>query len=314
MKYRFVLGIGRSGTTLLGKLIALTNSKLRYVIEPLPRLTTLPTNNYNEPWTVLPRPDSDEVNSLRETIVKLSKTSEIIRPDLLKETVERDDPAFDFLLIKEVHGLLAFPFALDTLDYKAVVITRDVTRIIDSTLHNHPHVRYLIDEYQFIKNYMTDKHPAKIQILDEALESTSPRLRSYIKKNDFQYDKVSGYTCINTIISNFLRCWANRQSVQVKHVDFETLGSSPVNEMQKIFSFLDLSFDDSILQKVYAMTHGGTEVGAYDTNKDSKKILKQSYKCLTSSDLDNIHNLIRSGSINNTNIISKWTKLFTKHK
>lgn len=294
MNYRFVLGIGRSGTTLLGKLVALTNSKVRSVIEPLPRLKSVPVNGYNEPWTVLPYPGSDEVNTLRETIVKLSKTTEMIRTDLIKETVEIDDPAFDFLLIKEVHGLLAFPFALDTLDYKAVVITRDITKTVDSILFNHPNYKYLLDEYDFIRSCLRSPAMDVPQMLGETIKTIPPKVVRHIVHNVFESDLILGQTCINSLINNYLRAWAISQPNQVRHIEYETLCINPEDEMKKIFEFLEFSFDASTMQKVYSMTHSGSDKGPYDTNKDSLQILNQDYKFLEKHDLKNIQDLFKA--------------------
>lgn len=295
MKYRFVLGVGRSGTTFLSRLMALSNSPMKYIVEPLPRVKRLLDTEYTEPWTVLPLPDSPEVINARNIILGLSsRSNELIREDVLDRTVVRDDPYFEFMLIKEVHGLLAFPLILSGVDYKAVVIVRRVERVLDSYFHGHTKQqrKYLIDEYDYIKNYLSYRHGGfpKNKILDLALKEVSKGIRNYIKRSRLFTKEILRHACIVETLNQFLEQWSVIDN-RVKLVSFEDLCVSPVDESKCLYNFLDFEYGNSTIDKIINMTTGDKS-SYYETDKNSEEILKQDFKFLKLKNRNKINGLI----------------------
>jgi len=229
MNYKFVLGVGRSGTSLLGRLVSLSSSNIRYLIEPIPSPNIIHRYNRAEPWAVLPYPE--EILNLTSLIAALST------------------PDDHNLLIKEVHALLAFPMALDAFEHKTVVITRDVTRVVDSYLFGHGNDRtYLVDECQYLNLHTDDREIFR-------LAATIARINQTLIK------------------------WANSQD-EVTHITFEKLCADPVAEMINLYKYLKLSYDQETIREITSITQTTSLPGYYDTQKNSLKILGQEYKYL----------------------------------
>lgn len=294
MKYRFVLGVGRSGTTLLGRLMALSTSPMKFISEPFPGIERRGNPKCVDPSFIMPIPNSEEVKSARNNIVALSKNEDVLKKELSGKRVERSDNNPDFLLIKEVHTLLAFPMILSGLDYKAVVVTRDTTRVIDSYFHGHTKKQriYLIEEFQYIKDYVRGRtRNFSCDILNDALQSISLKLIKHIKRPSWMTSELSRQVLVTEIINHFLTAWA-RTDERVMYVAFEDLCSTPLEVCKKLYDFLDLGYDETTISDIEKITKGKS-TAYYDTDKDSGKILKQEYKYLSEKDLTGIKKLIR---------------------
>lgn len=281
MSYRFILGVGRGGTTLLGRLMALSKSKMRFVIEPLPRVKKILSNKFAEPWFVPPIENSAEAGHMREILLQLSMSENIIREEIKAETIERNDENYEYLLIKEVHALLAFPLLLSEFDFKAVVITRDITRVLDSFFSGHlKHQRkYLVDDYRFMHSYIkSGKETRHVELLEKTISEMHPNIINYLRRPIFLTNEVFRMASIVAIINKYLKTWAQANNQMVTHVSFEELCLNPVTETERLFKCLDLQYDDTVLDKVLAMTRNGSDTGYYDTRKNGLDILGQEYK------------------------------------
>ncbi len=296
MKYRFILGVGRSGTTLVARLMALSTSRMRLVVEPFPRVKDLPTNDYLEPWSVRPGPhDSKEIERARGVISRLSMSAAIIRESIRNETIERDDEAFDFLLIKEVHGLLAFPSIVSNLEFKAVVVTREVPRVLDSFLAGHQKAlrKYLVDDFRFVRDYLKQRRFQQNPLLEAAVRGSGTRLINYVRRPKWLTEETLRLASVIALINTLLVNWAISESYHVQHVTFERLCLHPVEECERLYRFLDLEYDNAVLEQVLSITRKGNETGYYDTNKDSIRVLNQDFKCLSRRDISRLGHLLQ---------------------
>lgn len=280
MKYRFILGVGRGGTTLLGRMMAYSTSRLRFVVEPLPRLRTLPENRYVEPWSVLP--SADDLDHAEKVLASHTHDAQVIRDPLRDETVERDDPQAEILLIKEVHGLLAFPVLSRRFDSKTVVITRDVERILDSYFSGHrPEQRtYLVDEYRFLRDHHRRLSPLPGgEILETAWTRSPAGVRSILRRPRSLTSELSRQAATTAFVLQTLVAWADSDP-RVIRIRFEDLCRDPVGECERLFQFLDLERDATSVQQIRETTRG-SGTGYYDTAKDSLAILNQPFQHMT---------------------------------
>lgn len=248
MKIRVVAGVGRSGTTWLARMLALSPTPMKVVMEPFARAAYPPDNGQIEPFSVLP--GSLDVVWARDLLLSLEHSDDVIQEEAREWTVERDDPDAEVLLVKVTHSLPALPEILDGLDYKTIVTTRDTMRIIDSFFHGHkPEQRhYLVDEY---------KHLGLPWIENE----------------------VWRQAIVTEIVTDYLLAWA-LASERVKGVTFRDLCSVPVPSCKGLYRFLDLKWQVHKTDKTIMQMTTGNEEGYYDTSKNSWHILHQDYKFL----------------------------------
>ena len=103
IRYRFAFGIGRSGTTLLGRLLALTSSPARFVNELCPGIA----NQIPNPRFMIEPGSLKTVARIRDSIVGLGSGKSPFLEDQAYR-IERNDSDAEVLLIKDIHSLLAY--------------------------------------------------------------------------------------------------------------------------------------------------------------------------------------------------------------
>ena len=290
--YRFILGAGRSGTTFLGRVVSCTSSKIKYIPEIFPGIKTFQNLRYKDPNFINPF-DTSRIDLACEILENAFSSNDILRINQ-KQRVERDDGFIDFLLIKEVHCLLAFPSITEKLRAKTVVITRNPLKILDSYFvgHNKKKRIYLLEEYEFFKKYLRGKKPKTLTIIDKALAKCSPKIRDYIQRPKILTSEIKRQFCVNEVLRQFLIEWSN-QSTNIYHITHEELCENPIQNAEVIFKFLGLQYNVEALKKIEQVTTG-KEQGYYDTNKNSREIMTQSFKFLSprmANELNNILNV-----------------------
>ncbi|MCX7049699.1 MAG: sulfotransferase domain-containing protein [Candidatus Sumerlaeota bacterium] len=282
MRYRFAFGLARSGTTFLSDVLALTSSRVRYLREPLPRVKNLPSNAYAEAWFVPPRKGAEEIRWARNVIESVAESNQMLRDDLVAKTVYRDDPSPEFIIIKEVHALLTFAQIIEGLDFKAVAITRNPLRTLDSYFSGHTKEQrtYMVDEYGYIHEYL--KLAAKRrdnELLNKALGKLSPRAAAYLRRPLWMTNELSRQACMTDLASKALEAWAEMDS-RITLVRYDELCLNPIEETRRFFNFLDLGFSESTEAGLKQLTEG-KNTGYYDTKKNSMEMLNRSFRVIT---------------------------------
>jgi len=286
MKYRFALGLGRSGTTFLGRLLSLTTTPIKFINEPIPGLDN---QVLQWPFFVDPR-DHGLIGTVRKQITMLGESNEIIRKEC-EYKIERDDSDLFALLAKDVHNLLTYPEYLSNLDYKVVVITRNTTRVLDSYMvkYNSGNKEYLVGETKYISSVLRSGASTSI-LLEKAISRTSPLVKTYLSRPLWLTQNPYRIAATMEVLRNYLISWAELDD-RVIHVSHEDLCDSPIDTTRKLYDFLGMTFDDSVLSGIVEMTTGNSDE-YYSTTKDSKKILEQKYRYLSDKQLRKVRRLI----------------------
>lgn len=274
MRYVFAIGVGRSGTTLLGRILASTTTPARFVAELCPGI---PDRIPNPVFMVEPE-DVSTVERVRDAITELGASKSPFDAAEARR-LERDDPDAEVLIVKDVHSLLAYPQILSGLDaWSAVVITRDTTRCLDSYFHGHRQDarRYLCEDYAYLAARIDSA--AEGSLLARAERAVGSGVRRYLRRPRIFTTELFRQAAMTEFIAHFLRTWSSEDE-RVTHVSFESLCRDPLGEAIRLFDLLDLEYDDDSLSAVRRMTTG-TSDEYYATDKDSRRILEQPYKWL----------------------------------
>jgi hypothetical protein len=197
------------------------------------------------------------------------------------QRLERDDPDAEVLIVKDIHSLLAYPQILSGLDdWRAVAITRDTTRCLDSYFHGHQpeQRRYLIEDYAYLAAHIDCV--AADSLVARAERSVGSRVRRYLRRPRWRTTELFRQAAITEFLAHFLRAWSAGDG-RMAHVSFESLCRDPLGEATRLFDFLDLDCGDDALSAVRRMTTGSSDA-YYATDKDSRRVLEQPYKWLGS--------------------------------
>ena len=288
MRHAFVLGIGRSGTTLLGRLTALSPTPMRFISEAFTCLSDTISPDKSDTSYVSPS-DQERIRKVQNTLPNMECGFEIFKPKM-RDRIERDDSDAECMLVKEVHALLAFPQILANSDCRVVVITRETSRVLDSYLQVKGNYIYLVDEHRFLAAYVSGRIAEREPIIDAALERVSPSVVRYLKRPKWMTSRLRRIVCTMEVMRHFLLAWAE-QDERVMAVQYEELCKEPVAVMRQVFVHLGLKCDEQTERQTLKMTSGeSTEY--YATDKDSSKILNQAFRKLKQADLKWIGDLI----------------------
>ncbi|HVN40471.1 MAG TPA: hypothetical protein VMW19_20090 [Myxococcota bacterium] len=273
MRFLFVFGVGRSGTTLLGRLLAYTQTPARFVTELCP---SIPDRIPNPIFMVEPA-DAATIGRVRDALFELAAGKLRFAPDQAWR-LERDDADAQVAVVKDVHSLLAWPAIVEGLPaWRAVVITRETPRVLDSLLRERGNRRYLAEDYAWLARHL-DADPRDPRI-DRAASSLPARMTEYLRRPRLLTRGWLRQALAAELLARFLRDWALHDA-RVAHVEFEALCRDPLGETLRLYEFLELDHDDETLDRIRRTTTGSSDE-YYATDKDSRRVLGQGYKMLS---------------------------------
>jgi len=287
-KYIFILGVGRSGTSFLGELVSTTTSPIRFISEPFPGIPTLKNSQYLDSSFIRPD-DKKRIESTCQTIKKLTDSDSLIEDPSFR--IKRNEENANTLVIKEVHGLLAFPAIHKALNAKTIVITRNTLKSIDSHFSGPQKKRtYLIEEYNYIRKLLKKKQQSRNVYLDNTIDHLSPRCAAYFKRPKLFTTTVARQACITELLRQYLIAWTEKGKSTL-HVTYEDLCLKPIEHSKRILNFMDLANNEKTISDIKKLTTDSNK-GYYATNKISKEILEREYRFLSSKDIQKLNALI----------------------
>jgi hypothetical protein len=273
MRFVFAFGVGRSGTTLLGRLLAYTRTPARFVTELCPGI---PERIPNPVFMIEPA-DGATIGRVRDALFELAAGKFRFAPEQAWR-LERNDADAQLVLVKDVHSLLAWPSIVEDLpDWRAVVITRETSRVLDSQLRKRGPLRYLAEDYAWLARHI-DSDPRDPRI-DRVASALPARLTNTLRRPRWLTRGWLRQALAAEFLARFLRDWAEHDA-RVTHVEFEALCRDPLGEALRLFEFLDLDHDDETLDRIRRTTTGSSDE-YYATDKDSRRILGQGYRMLS---------------------------------
>ncbi len=289
MRYRFAFGLGRSGTTLLGRLLALTSSPARFVSELCPGI---PDRIPNPVFMVEPG-DTPTIDRVRDALIDLGMGKSPFS-EQQGYRLERNDTDADVLLTKDIHSLLAYREIVAGLeDWRGVVILRDVSRTLDSYFSGHSpgNRRYLVEEYKYIHRHAS--RGFRDALLDRALAALSPAAARYLRRPTFLTRGFLRQAATTDFLCRYLEQWVAADD-RLTRVRFEDLCRNPLDETLRLMDFLELEYDDRTLDGIQKMTTGSSRE-YYATDKDSGSVLRQPYRYLGSRERDRLQAFLGKG-------------------
>lgn len=289
-KLRFILGLGRSGTTWVGKMLATSQSKCRYFEEPLyhikPELCFTDTYDHT----------AIDYNSSPVKSDRLLWAYRILSGSSLdwglmgiKNSLKRDDPKFEVCLIKEVHALLATEKLISTFDCPTIFIIRNPLYTVDSILHAQSlQAAYLEEESQ------------KIPLNTPFLTKFFPNEAGNIKNAYQQIEKITSVRkkiilrkiLTAAVITEYLKRLSNRAN-NVLLIVYENLCLNPLTEYQNIANFLEIKWDKGNEKQLHeTMTKDCDPSDPYSISRITSKQVDKKLRVLTTEEKESAEKIL----------------------
>jgi hypothetical protein len=300
MKHVFVLGMARSGTTWLGDLLGMTATAVKYIDEPFTKLrkdllAQISDGKYSRPWFLPFNCKEEQITNVQDIIHQIETSNSVFQERLLDHVLKNNDEHPHLLLIKDVHNLGVYPRIVSGFNnYRSVVITRDIKRVLDSFLNTFGFNRpYLESEYRFVRHCLRKNKATGNRYLDETLADLPKDLKRYLKsRKSFYKNEVMSRAVIEQIMLNYLCKWAD-QDDRVMHVTHEELCQRPVEVTKTIYAHCELQLDGTMgtMENRVLEKSRGNNSGKFATSKNSKEVLTQGFKVLDEKMLEELSSM-----------------------
>jgi len=183
-RLRLILGVGRSGTTWVSRVLSRTGRPMRLLIEPLFHLEPrLPFHVNGDHTAVGYQPFSPDDPLLRaySSLTQRNLSGPV-------KGLERDDAGWQLCLVKEVHALMGTEGLLLAWQTPTLFLLRDPVYVVDSLFSAQtPQTIYLDHEVEavlreeFLNRFLPDRQDKVRQLVFDA-ETRQPRQRLILSK------------------------------------------------------------------------------------------------------------------------------------
>ena len=269
MKYIFVLGNMRSGTSWVSRVIAQSPIPLRYFEEPFVKLKRYPKTVCKEPWSVHIN-DSKKIKYYRNLLKTFETDFGVFKKDVVGISVLQNSDNPEYFVIKEVHNIPAFRKIVDGLDCKIVFTSRNPFRVLDSNLHNFGDgLRIYMDEYIWLHKAVRGNIKIKDKCYLKALESLNSATVDFIKEPIFNKDRYIQFFIVLLFNQRVLNYW-DTESENTYMIQYEELCSDKITGFKNISDFIGFPFGDNVSD----FLKNCSEV---DNRKDPYSILRNKY-------------------------------------
>lgn len=290
---RFIFGVGRSGTTWLGRVLGEAQQPICYLQEPF--TYARPFYAFSDRHDRLALPPVARM-SKRHPLAVLCRDVARPRHDFSRmlgryaeQKVIRNDPDADLVLIKEVHALLAAPTLTSTLDAKAVTISRHPVYVVDS-LFDYQDLSVSI--WRSEQGLVRDDAFLAVVAGDNA-GRVRDALDRYPDDGVNRENTIIGKALTTALISKHLKLAAER-SPDILHLTYDDLCKNPHDEFARAASHLDLTLGergDRFIRETTSL-RAGDHHPTRTVHKDTGNQTSRPLKSLTRDEADRICRLL----------------------
>jgi len=240
---RFIFGVGRSGTTWLGRVLGEAQQPICYLQEPL--TYARPFYAFSDRHDRLALPPMARMSKghplaiLCRDVARLRNDYGRLLGRYAAQKVIRNDCDAELVLIKEVHALLAAPALTAALDAKAVAISRHPVYVVDSLLsYQDLSVGIWRNEQRLVRDGA---------FLASVAGALADRVRDALDR--FPDDGVNrtntivGKALTTALISKHLELAADR-SPDILHLAYRDLCRNPLEGFSRAARHLDLTLGE----------------------------------------------------------------------
>ena len=281
-KLRLILGLGRSGTTWLARVLASSPTPLRFFEEPLFHMKPELCFNEGSDHTAI------DYNPPQQVIERLLLAYGLLGVKNfdwdrlgIKKFLIRDDTGFQACLVKEVHGLMACEQIVDHLQCPILFIIRDPIRVVDSLIHAQSFDSVYLDaesrQLPLNKRFLKTFFPVNFQEITDTYSWIS-NIRFHRKKIILRKVLTAG------VLTEYFKLISKRFR-NTSLITYEQLCLNPWVFFPQLAEFLKIVWDHtSEIQLQESMRKNSTSHDPYSIFQDTKMQINRTLAVLSNEE------------------------------
>ncbi len=283
-KLRLILGPGRSGTTWLSNVIAKTATPISFIDEPLhPFKFKLPYECKYDHTATKYLDNIDLKNPVIQTLDFCTQDYSVFSQYINKKRIIRNDLNSKFVLIKEVHSLLATEGIIKFLKVPTVFITRNPIAVVDSLLSFRgisapiwrQESRYMRDMV-FLKRIGINNESQVLKYLKRYSDNG-------ITRKSVIYGKILTVALLNRMFEVLNELYLN-----TIHITYEDLCIDSEKVFRQIADFLNFDFDIKMIGRESCSKSDDP----YSINRDTSKQINKPLKFIKNKENEEIRSIL----------------------
>lgn len=302
-KLRLVLGLGRSGTTWIAKVLSSTKTPVRYFEEPLhhivPSLSF--SSGYNHTAIRFIRV-LDDTHRLAFAY-KLLTLPEYDWDRLgIQDHLKKDDVSFKFCLVKEVHSLLATEALVNKFHIPVIIVVRNPFYIADSLFHAQSlsspylinHIRLMVHDSVFLGHYFANRED---------------KIRSIFNQISTWADGRRKTVCESILLLCMMKEMleqVGKRSRFTHVVQYEELCLRPEKEFAQMAAFFGLAWSQTNQDALSATMSCKVPVtNPYSIKRNTKQQVNRPFRVLSQEEVEEARRLLEYCQVGTTDDICK---------
>ena len=293
-KLRLILGVGRSGTTWLSRVLSETSTPIRFFMEGLysvkPKLSFSEGNDHTAIKYYPKLPERHSLLSVYRSLIKPQYNWSALG---LNRHLQRDDPNWQFCLVKEVHSLLATEALLQFFSCPTVIVVRDPVYVIDSLFaRDGLSSPYLCDESKvvrqvaFLKRFMPEQSEAILEALHKVNSIGKLREQSILKK------------VLTVAIIQQMFCVLADKFQCIYLIEYEELCQSSQALFRSVAEFFTLDWDDRVERFLATTTQTySNKADKYPVFRQTSCQVKRNFKFLSFEEVNLCHQILSDSKL-----------------
>lgn len=294
-KLRLILGIGRSGTTWIGRMLATSSTPLRYFEEPLhsinPALSFANVRSHTDISFYKDLPDAHRLLFAYKLLTLQNLDWDSLG---LQRSLRKNDKNFNFCLVKEVHCLLATEALLNRLQVPSIIVMRNPLYIVDSlfdaqTLSSIYLVyqnKLILKDQVFFKRYFSKTN--------DEIHSTFSKIAGW---PDERRKIVQQRILMVSLMTKMLEQVAKNSTMSFL-IRYEDICRSPEKLFSDMAAFLGLDWKQNSIDSLMGTLNFAGEGNHYSVKRNTKKQLNRPFRFLTQEEIEEAKEMLKYCELN----------------
>ena len=278
-RLRLVIGVGRSGTTWVSRVLSETDTPIRFIMEGVYAIKPwLRFSEFTDRTAIGYTSGFEGPHVLSTAYKAFLGSSEKLKKYGMEKILFRNDPGWKYCLDKEIHGLLATEALLSELGGRCLFLIRNPVYVIDSLFaRDGIESIYLINESNalrdqyFLDRFLKDQKKEIKRVLDHFYSYDNKRMETIIKR-------AMTVGAIQIMLQTL-----SKENPNTMVFKYEQICEKPEELFPKIFHFFSFNFGANAKEflKTTLEVNAEREKADYEIFRNTARQIKREYMFIT---------------------------------